>query len=172
MKKDFFSNKDVVSLKNYNLNKNELINKFKKFLLNSNNALTKSINGVFIYIDIEKAFVMIYGNNGDIIKSSEELSILTFEEFKKIFYNDDFEKLINNLKSDSKNIEVKIKNYESKDLWINVKGETIKNKEGQVVEFIGCLNNITREKELELELKVLRTYDELTGLNNKRILTK
>lgn len=172
MKKDFFSNKDVVSLKNYNLNKNELINKFKKFLLNSNNALTKSINGVFIYIDIEKAFVMIYGNNGDIIKSSEELSILTFEEFKKIFYNDDFEKLINNLKSDSKNIEVKIKNYESKDLWINVKGETIKNKEGQVVEFIGCLNNITREKELELELKVLRTYDELTGLNNKKNFNK
>ena len=51
---------------------------------------------------------MIYGNNGDIIKSSEELSILTLKNLK-IFYNDDFEKLINNLKSDSKNIEVKLK---------------------------------------------------------------
>jgi len=50
MKKDFFSNKDVVSLKNYYLNNKVLINNFKEFLLNSNDALIKLVNGVYIYI--------------------------------------------------------------------------------------------------------------------------
>lgn len=168
MKKDFFSNKDVVSLKNYYLNNKVLINNFKEFLLNSNDALIKLVNGVYIYIYIEKAFVMLYGDNKNIINSNEELCILTFDEFKKLFYNDDFEKLIDALSNASINLEVKIRNYKSKDLWIKIKGENIKDEKGQIVGFIGCLNDITREKKLEVELERLVSYDELTGLNNKK----
>ena len=159
-------NKDVGSLNNKDLNNHK--DRQREFLLNSKESFIKSIKGLFISVNKEEDLIMLYGNNKEITGYKEDFIIMTFDEFRSYFRQDYFDILIDGIKNNLEEIEVKITNILGVDIWISVKGQARKSNKGEFLGFEGYVHNITREKEAHLKLEYISYYDELTGLNNRK----
>ncbi|WP_291647898.1 EAL domain-containing protein [Clostridium sp.] len=159
-------NKDVGSLNNKE--SNNLKDRQKEFLLNSKASFIKSIKGLFISVNKEEDLIMLYGNNKEITGYKDDFTIITFDECRNYFHQDYFNILINGIKNNLEEIEVKMTNILGKDIWISVKGQARKSNKGKFLGFEGYVHNITKEKEAHLKLEYISYYDELTGLNNRK----
>lgn len=159
-------NKDVGSLNNKDLNNHK--DRQKEFLLNSKESFIKSIKGLFISVNKEEDLIMLYGNNKEITGYKEDFIIMTFDECRSYFRQNYFDILIDGIKNNLEEIEVKITNILGVDIWISVKGQARNNDKGEFLGFEGYVHNITKEKEAHLKLEYISYYDELTGLNNRK----
>lgn len=68
--------------------------------------------------------------------------------------------------------EIKIINPERGEKWVLFKAQPFKNKEGKLEKINGQFEDITRQKELELELKRMAFFDELTDIPNRKMLDR
>lgn len=159
-------NKDVGSLSNKD--SSSIKDRQQEFLLNSKESFIKSIKGLFISVNKEEDLIMLYGNNKEITGHKDDFSIITFDECRSYFHKDYFEILIDGIKNNLEEIEVKMTNILGEDIWISVKGQARKSNKGELLGFEGYVHNITKEKEANLKLEYISYYDELTGLNNRK----
>ncbi|MGG7057368.1 sensor domain-containing protein [Clostridium nigeriense] len=159
--------KDISSFNKYdkeffNINKNE------EFLLKLKKSFIKSIKGLFIYADKEKDLVIFYGNNRDVLGYDDEFIIMTFDEVKKYIHKDYIDTLVQDLRRNTEEFEIKLVNNFEEEHWVSVKGFSKLDSEGKLLKFEGYIHNITNEKEATLILEYVSSYDEVTGLNNKK----
>jgi diguanylate cyclase len=159
--------KDMSSFNKYdkeffNINKNE------EFLLKLKKSFIKSIKGLFIYANKEKDLVIFYGNNKETLGYDDEFIIMTFDEVKKYVHKDYINTLVQDLRQNTDEIEIKLVNNFGEEHWISVKGFSKIDSEGKLLEFEGYIHNITNEKEAKLMLEYVSSYDEVTGLNNSK----
>ncbi|MCR1950250.1 MULTISPECIES: EAL domain-containing protein [unclassified Clostridium] len=159
-------NMDVGSLNDKT--SNNLKDRQKEFLLNSKESFIRSIKGLFISVNKEEDLIMLYGNNKEITGYKDDFSIITFDECRSYFRQDYFDILIDGIKNNLEEIEVRMTNILGEDIWISVKGQSRNSNKGEFLGFEGYVHNITREKEAHLKLEYISYYDELTGLNNRK----
>ena len=159
-------NKDFDSLKIKN--KNFFNGNKEEFLLNFKNSFINSIKGLFIYINKEEDLIVLYGNNKEIIGYEDKFVIFNFDNIKEFIHNDYADKLLYELKNNYEDIEIKIKNLLGEDVWVRINGFTKTDSNGNLLEFEGYVHNINNEKNSRLRLEYINSYDELTGLNNRK----
>ena len=172
MVRDKCFNKEVSSSLNINERSLYYFKEKEEFLLNFKDSFIKSIKGLFIYANKKKDLVVFYGNNKDILGYDNEFILMKFSELKDYIYKDYIDILLQDLKDEKQEIEIKIKNNLSKVLWISIKGESKKDKKGNFLEFEGYAHDITKEKKAEIELNFVTSYDEITGFNNRKQFKK
>ncbi|MDI7741139.1 sensor domain-containing diguanylate cyclase [Lysinibacillus fusiformis] len=68
--------------------------------------------------------------------------------------------------------ELKIVHPENEEKWVLFKAQPFLNKEGKLVKVNGQFEDITRQKELEIELKRMAYFDELTDIPNRKMLDR
>ncbi|WP_235829595.1 bifunctional diguanylate cyclase/phosphodiesterase [Clostridium nigeriense] len=146
----------------FNLNEDE------EFLLNFKQSFINSIKGLFIYASFEKNLIMFYGNNKEILGYEDQFLVMNINEVNKYVHRDYTDLLIEGLKNDKEEIEIKIINRVGEENWVSIKGFGKKNNKGSLIEFEGYIHNINDEKEIKLKLEYITLYDELTGLNNRK----
>lgn len=144
------------------------INKDEEFLLKLKKSFIKSIKGLFIYVNKKKDLVIFYGNNKETLGYDDEFIIMTFDEVKKYVHKDYIDTLVQDLRQNTEEIEIKLINNSGKEHWVSVKGFSKIDSEGNLLEFEGYIHNITNEKEAKLMLEYVSSYDEVTGLNNSK----
>lgn len=76
--------------------------------------------------------------------------------------------LINGIKCNLEEIEIKIINLNGQEVWISIKGQGENSEKGSLQRFEGYVHNITKEKDASLKLEYMSYYDELTGLINRK----
>ncbi len=167
MNRERFNNKDVSSL-NMKNNKFFNLNEDEEFLLNFKQSFINSIKGLFIYASFEKNLIMFYGNNKEILGYEDQFLVMNINEVNKYVHRDYTDLLIEGLKNDKEEIEIKIINRVGEENWVSIKGFGKKNNKGSLIEFEGYIHNINDEKEIKLKLEYITLYDELTGLNNRK----
>ncbi len=159
-------NNDFDSLKIKN--KNFFNGNKEEFLLNFKNSFINSIKGLFIYMNKDEDLIVLYGNNKEIIGYEDKFIIFNFDNIKEFIHNDYADKLLYELKNNYEDIEIKIKNLLGEDVWVRINGFTKTDSNGNLLEFEGYVHNINNEKFSKLRLEYINSYDELTGLNNRK----
>ncbi len=159
-------NKNFDSLKIKN--KNFFNGNKEEFLLNFKNSFINSIKGLFIYMNKDEDLIVLYGNNKEIIGYEDKFIIFNFDNIKEFIHNDYADKLLYELKNNYEDIEIKIKNLLGEDVWVRINGFTKTDSNGNLLEFEGYVHNINNEKFSKLRLEYINSYDELTGLNNRK----
>ncbi len=98
-----------------------------------------------------------------------------FKEFKKMVHPDDIDKAFASFKSHLKGemerfqTEYRIRSKDNSWQWISINGKTIERDEkGKPLKIFGIMSNVTEQKETQEKLKRYATYDELTGVYNRR----
>jgi diguanylate cyclase (GGDEF)-like protein/PAS domain S-box-containing protein len=138
--------------------------KYKKLFKNSPvGLLTCDIKGNII--DVNQEMVELLG-----APNKEEIKKFNLNNIKKVkeIWNDEF------LASDYQEVlegEINYTTHWNKDVYLKYKVEIIL-AAGAVSEVIIAANDISKEKEIEIELKYLSFHDELTGLYNRRYFEK
>lgn len=161
------NDKDISSFNKYD---KEFFNikKDEEFILKLKKSFIKSIKGLFIYANKGKDLVIFYGNNKETLGYDDEFIIMTFDEVKKYVHKDYIDTLVQDLRQNTEEIEIKLVNNSGKEKWVSIKGFSKLDSEGNLLEFEGYIHNITNEKEAKLMLEYVSSYDEVTGLNNSK----
>lgn len=161
------NDKDISSFNKYD---KEFFNikKDEEFILKLKKSFIKSIKGLFIYANKGKDLVIFYGNNKETLGYDDEFIIMTFDEVKKYVHKDYIDTLVQDLRQNAEEIEIKLVNNSGKEKWVSIKGFSKLDSEGNLLEFEGYIHNITNEKEAKLMLEYVSSYDEVTGLNNSK----
>ncbi|MDU5110608.1 MAG: EAL domain-containing protein [Clostridium sp.] len=139
-----------------------------EFLSRFKESFIKSINGLFIFADIEKDLIILYGNNKGIIGVDDDFIVMSFNECMEYIHPEFIDILIEGIKGNLEEIEIKIINLDRQEVWISIKGQGEKSKKGSLQRFEGYIHNITKEKEASFKLEYMSYYDELTGLINRK----
>ena len=161
---DYNENCDFLKMKDKSFfygNNYEFLSQFKSSFINS-------IKGLFIYVNKEKDLVIFYGNNKEIIGYEDKFIVFTFNEVKEFIHKDYMDTLLYELNNNAEDIEIKVINILGEEVWVRINGFTKKDSNGQFSEFEGYIHNISNEKDSKLKLEYINSYDELTGLNNRK----
>lgn len=161
------NDKEVKYLKFKN-RKSLVFDESDEFLSRFKESFIKSINGLFIFADREKDLVIFYGNNKGIIGFDDDFIIMSFKEWMEYIHPDFIDVLIDGIKCNLEEIEIKIINLDGQEVWISIKGQGENSEKGSLQRFEGYVHNITKEKEASLKLEYMSYYDELTGLINRK----
>ena len=148
---DYNENFDFLKMKDKSFfygNNDEFLSKFK-------NSFINSIKGLFIYVNKEKDLVIFYGNNKEIIGYEDKFIVFSFNEVKEFIHKDYIDTLLYELNNNAEDIEIKVINILGEEVWVRINGFTKK-------------DNISNEKDSKLKLEYINSYDELTGLNNRK----
>ncbi len=159
-------NKNFKSLKIED--KNFLDGNKEEFLFKFKNSFINSIKGLFIYANKEEDLVIFYGNNKEIIGYEDRFIVFNFNEVKEFIHNDYIDILLYELNNITEDIEIKVINILEEEVWVRINGFTKKDDRGKFLEFEGYIHNISKEKDSKLKLEYINSYDELTGLNNRK----
>ncbi len=68
--------------------------------------------------------------------------------------------------------EIKIVHPEMGEKWLLFKAQPFRNRDGKLLKVNGQFEDITRQKELEIELKRMAFFDELTDIPNRKMLDR
>lgn len=161
---DYNKNVDSLKIKNkdfFNKNKEEFLLKFK-------NSFINSIKGLFVYVNKEEDLIVFYGNNKEIVGYEDKFIVFNFYEIKEFIHKDYIDTLVYELKNSTEDIEIKVINIFGDEVWVRINGFTKKDGKGNFLEFEGYIHNINNEKDSKLKLEYINSYDELTGLNNRK----
>lgn len=159
-------NKDFDSLKIKD--KNFLDRNKEEFLLKFKNSFINSIKGLFVYANREEDLIIFYGNNKEIIGYEDKFIVFNFNEVKEFIHDDYIDTLLYELNNSTEDIEIKVINILEEEVWVRINGFTKKDSNGNFLEFEGYIHNISKEKDSKLKLEYINSYDELTGLNNRK----
>ncbi|VYU43220.1 EAL domain-containing protein [Clostridium tertium] len=160
-------NKDVNYLKFKN-KKSLAFDESDEFLSKFKESFIKSITGLFIFADKENDLIIFYGNNKEIIGLNDDFVVMHFNDCKKYIHPEFIEVLIDGIRRNLEEIEIKIINLDGQEVWISIKGQGEKDEKGSLLRYEGYIHNITKEKEASLKLEYMSYYDELTGLINRK----
>lgn len=170
------SEKNVDIMEGCFFNISNVINKELKeeCICRSNKNLIDSIKGSVVVTDKQYKTITFYGNNKELLGLDNVYAIMKIDECSK-YINENHKKELsdlinNNIQAINEPLEFKIKDINGIEKWIRIKGKSKKNIDGTLIGFEGFINDITSEKEANLQLKYIRSYDELTGLHNKDYL--
>ena len=158
---------DVDELKRLQQSRDEIMKRYEL-------ALESSRISVFEYDVIEEnlkiskeIFIQLGYDLGDFNDS--------IESFRKLVHPHDFENVFESLKKyvEDRNsqfdVEYRMLSSEGKWQWIAARGKVIKSDENQnPLTIFGILENVNERKKIEEKLKEYATYDELTGVYNRR----
>ena len=162
---DYNQNTSSLKVKN---NKFFSKNNDEEFLIKFKNSIINSIKGLFVYADEKENLIIFYGNNKEIIGYEDKFIVFTFNEAKKIIHNDYIDILLYGLRNGTEDIEIKVINIFGEEVWVRISGFSKKNDESNFLSFEGYIHNINNEKHSSLKLEYISSYDELTGLNNRK----
>ena len=154
------------------IEKSEIIQKYKDY----EQFFTTFEEAIFFSYD--------YGNQQAIFsKGVERLVGYTQNEFnsnngilEQVIHKEDaliFENALRELR-EGKTVrkELKIVHPEKGDKWVLFKAQPFKNVDGTLLKINGQFEDITRQKELELELRRMAFFDELTDIPNRKMLDR
>ena len=159
--------KDIGSL-NVKSNKFFSKNKDEEFLVKFKNSFINLIKGLFVYANEKENLVVFYGNNKEVTGYEDRFIVFTFNEVKRFIHYDYIDILLYGLRNGTEDIEVKVINIFGEEVWVRINGFSKKDNNGNFLEFEGYIHNINNEKNSNLKLEYINSYDELTGLNNRK----
>ncbi|WP_185806960.1 sensor domain-containing diguanylate cyclase [Bacillus salinus] len=138
-------------------------------------AFNSSFGGIFIYdlrthkLTLSAGFEQIYGHSVQELSKDQQL-------FYDLIHPQDLEEYTDNtsnlLLGEPIQSEFRISHPQYGTRWILKIAKPIKNDADEVIKISGQIIDITKQKELEIELKQLAYYDEITDLPNRKLLNR
>ncbi|WP_036226365.1 GGDEF domain-containing protein [Mesoaciditoga lauensis] len=136
-------------------------------------ALEASQLSVFEYdvkrkrIKISKEIFNQLGYDWDVFDDS-------LEEFRKLTHSDGFKRIVDFFEKCAKDekskfdVEYRMLSNDGEWQWIYARGKLVKAEEENLIMIFGVMSNVNERKKMEERLKEYATYDELTGVYNRR----
>jgi diguanylate cyclase (GGDEF)-like protein/PAS domain S-box-containing protein len=97
------------------------------------------------------------------------------EKFKEFVHPDDFKNIFESLsqyakeKSSKFNVEYRMRANNGEWQWIAIRGKIIKvDEKGNPITIFGIVENVNEKRQIEEKLREYATYDDLTGIYNRR----